>query len=285
MNFFSLQSMGSYTKNMKMQMQWQQKKSSGDFRANGVKATYDPVRQQAEAIRQAQNDGSAKLSQQIDLKLKSGKKLTAEEMEYLKNTNPTAYQRAKEVEMERASYERELKRCRTKDEVQRVKMAHVGASLSAVNSIQNNPHIPKEKKFELIMHEFYKNAAVQESTRVFIESGKYAKLPTEAEEQKAEKDLAEAKKDELGIEDPKDAAVEEVIEEDRAGEIDQEAEPPKEAAKEKSRKATRNERDMTRMEAEVTPEAMKVRRAKAQAAYKVTQTAASPVQKIDIKVE
>ncbi len=288
MNFFSMQSMGSYMKNAKMQMKWQQKKSSGDFRSNSAKETYDPVREQLEQIRQSQNDGSAKLSQQIDLKLKSGKKLTAEEMEYLKNTNPTAYQKAKEVEMEKASYERELKRCKTKDEVQRVKMAHVGAALSAVNTIQNNPNIPKEKKYELIMHELHKNAAVQESTRVFVESGRYAQLPTEAEKQKAEQDLAEAKKDELGIQDPEEIAKEEASKDPEAAEGET-ASPGTEEGKAEERetraKAVAAEREITRMEAEVTPEALKVKRAKAKAAYKGMQASVGSTPKIDVKVE
>ena len=40
------------------------------------------------------------------------------------------------------------------------------------------------------MHQ--KNMALQESTQEFVESGKYAQLPTEAEKQKAEKELEEA---------------------------------------------------------------------------------------------
>ena len=48
----------------------------------------------------------------------------------------------------------------------------------------------------------------------------------------------------------------------------------------------RSGREMTRMEAESTPEAMKVKRARAQAAYKENQPEIIEVrQKIDIKVE
>lgn len=144
MNFFSVQNMNTFTKSMEMQMKWQKKKETGDFTADGSTKMNDPIRQQAEEIRKANADGSSKLSAQIDLKLNSGQKLTAEEMEYLRQTDPEKYQKIKSIEAEKENYERELKRCKTKEEVQRVRMAHTAASLSAVNEIKNNPNIPEE---------------------------------------------------------------------------------------------------------------------------------------------
>ena len=152
MNFFTVQSINTYTKNMEMQMKWQRKKETGDFTADGS-TKLDAVGRQAEEIRKANADGSTKLAKQIDLKLNSGKKLTAEEMEYLQMHDPQKYQRVKQIEAEQKNYENELKRCKTKDEVQQLRMAHTASSLSAVNSIKNNPAIPEEKKLELIMLE------------------------------------------------------------------------------------------------------------------------------------
>ena len=83
MNFYMMQSLGTYTKNMAMQMKWQQKKANNDFTADGSTKLSDPTARQAEEIRLAQADGSSKLSSQIRTKLASGKKLTREEMEYL----------------------------------------------------------------------------------------------------------------------------------------------------------------------------------------------------------
>lgn len=146
LNFFAVQSLNSHTKNMEMQMKWQKKKSSGDFTADGSKTIADSVRRQAEEIRQAQQDGSAKMSSQIRLKLNSGQKLTAEEMEYLQKTDPQTYQHVKNLEAEQKNYEQELKRCKTKEEVQRVRMTHTATALSTVNDIKNNPNIPEGKK-------------------------------------------------------------------------------------------------------------------------------------------
>ncbi len=191
-------------------------------------------------------------------------------------------------------------RCKTKEEVQRVRTNHAAASLSAVNNIKNNPNIPEGKKLELIWQEHMKNQALEEVTKEFVESGKYAKLPTEAEKAKAEKELEEAKKAEKGIEDP-----EEKIEEETEAKSDSEADDVKEteradgvddssqenqidAAKaheavERSRAALQKH-ELTRMEAETTPEALKVKRAKARAAYEGVQMEA-PRQLMDVKVD
>ncbi len=294
MNFNMIQSLNAYTRNMEMQMKWQQKKANSDFTADGS-MKLDAVSRQAEEIRQAQADGSAKLAAQIRTKLANGKKLTAEEMEYLQKNDPQMYQKVKSIEAEQKNYENELKRCKTKEEVQRVRTNHAAASLSAVNNIKNNPNIPEGKKLELIWQEHMKNQALEEVTKEFVESGKYAKLPTEAEKAKAEKELEETKKAEKGIEDP-----EEKIEEETEAKSDSEADDVKETeradgvddtsqeakaheAVERSRAALQ-ERELTRMEAETTPEALKVKRAKARAAYEGAQMEV-PRQLMDVKVD
>lgn len=284
MNFYSVQSLNTYTKNMEMQMKWQKRKDNSDFTADGTTTIDDWVKQQADEIRQANKDGSGKLRAQIDLKLKCGQRLTAEEMEYLRNTDPETYQHVKSMQSQQKQYEEELKRCKTKDEVERVKMIHTASSLNAVNSIMHNPAIPENKKFELVMREHQKNAALQQSTKEFIESGKYAKLPTEAERLKAEKDLKEAKEAEQNIDDPTQDTVQEVVEKNREkGEAETEPSKAKEELIEDAKKVL-NQREMTRAQAELTPEAQKVKRAKAQAAYQAS-TDVGPVQVLDVKVD
>lgn len=302
MNFNMVQSLNSYTRNMEMQMKWQKRKDSSDFTADG-KMKLDPISRQAEEIRQAQADGSSKLSSQIRSKLANGKKLTIEEMEYLQKNDPQLYQKVKSIEAEQKNYENELKRCKTKEEVQRVRTNHAAASLSTVNNIKNNPNIPEGKKLELIWQEHMKNQALEEVAKEFVESGKYAKLPTEAEKAEAEKELKEAKEAELGIEDP----AEDAEEKDKA-EADFETDGTKEerpadgaesiaaesqAGKAKkavvdeavqSSRAALQKHEMTRMEAETTPEALKVKRAKARAAYEGVKIEL-PKQLMDVKVK
>ena len=201
MDFSVMQSIGMYTKNMEMQMKWKQKKANNDFTADGSTKLSDPTARQAEEIREAQADGSSKLSAQIRTKLAAGKKLTREEMDYLQKNDPQTYQKARAIEEEQKSYEEELKRCRTKEDVQRVKMNHTAASLSTVNNVKNNPAIPEGAKLGIMWQELMKTRALEETMGEFVKSGRYAQLPTEAEKAEAEKALKEAKEAELGMED------------------------------------------------------------------------------------
>ena len=174
MNFYMMQSLGTYTKNMAMQMKWQQKKANNDFTADGSTKLSDPTARQAEEIRLAQADGSSKLSSQIRTKLASGKKLTREEMEYLQKNDPQTYQKAKAIEEEQKSYEEELKKCKTKEDVQRVRMNRTAASLSVVNSVKSNPAIPESAKLGILWQELQKNMALEETISEFVKSGRYA---------------------------------------------------------------------------------------------------------------
>lgn len=311
MSIMMVTSINTYTKSMEMKMKWQKKQASGDYTADGSTSADSAVQKQLEDIRESQKDGSSQMAAQIDLKMMSGKRLSAEEMEYLKEHDPETYRKAKAIEMEREAYERELKNCRTKEEVQRVKAAHAAAGLDQVNNIKNNPNIPSGKKLALIKQELAKATAFDDSMRSFVQSGDYKKLPTEAEQQKAEKDMEEAKKAELGLDeesrkaekeeekkdeetevsgssdaesldkknDDSDTTAEELISEEnsmRKAIIDAQARE----AREKVTSAKK-----TRAQAEVTPEARKVRQAKAKAAYAAGQMKVMETQtpKIDIK--
>lgn len=319
MNFFMIQSLGTYTKNMEMQMKWQQKKTNNDFTADGSTKLNDPIARQAEEIRMAQADESSKISSQIRTKLANGKKLTREEMDYLQKNDPQTYQKAKAIEEEQKSYEEELKRCKTKEDVQRVKMNRTAASLSVVNSVKNNPAIPEGAKLGIIMQELMKNKALEETISAFVKSGRYAQLPTEAEKMEAEKAIEEAKAAESGTDEPKSAesgtdepkAAEPGTDEPKAAEFRSENSTAgiKETSSGKSEKneahktedisdnaakdalihesaqknrALLQERRKTLAEAKTTPEALKVKRARVRAAYRASQSRL-PEQLIDLK--
>lgn len=289
MNIFMMQSLGTYTKNMEMQMKWQQKKAKNDFTADGSTKLKDPTAQQAEEIRRAQADGSSKLSAQIRTKLATGKKLTQEEMDYLQKNDPQTYQKAKAIEDEQKSYEEELKRCKTKEDVQRVKMNRTAASLSVVNNVKNNPAIPEGAKLGIMWQELMKNRALEETISKFVESGRYAQLPTEAEKMEAEKTLKEAQSAELGIEDSTENTEKADTDENKTNtdsiKDDISDAETKEASVHESVQKSRavlQEHKITLAEAETTPEALKVKHAKVQAAYKESQ-ARAPKQIIDFK--
>ena len=289
MDFSVMQSIGNYTKNMEMQMKWKQRKANNDFTADGSTTLRDSIARQAEEIRKSQADGSSKLSAQIRTKLAAGKKLTQEEMDYLQKNDPQTYQKAKAIEEEQKCYEEELKRCRTKEDVHRVKMNHTAASLSTVNNVKNNPAIPEGAKLGIMWQELMKTRALEETMGEFVKSGRYAQLPTEAEKAEAEKALKEAKEAELGMED----SVESTEKADNDGkEVNEDRAPEgisEDAGKDISlhgsvqrNRAVLQERRMTVAEAETTPEALKVKRARARAAYRANQ-AEIPEQVMDLK--
>lgn len=293
MNFFGMQSLGTYTKNMEMQMKWQRKKKNNDFSADGSTKLVDPTARQAEELRKAQADGSKKLSSQIRTKLAAGKKLTWDEIEYLRKNDPQMYQKVKSLEAERKSYEDELKKCETKEDVERVRMNRTAEALSVVNSVKSNSAIPEGAKLGIIWQELQKNMAMDDAIKEFVESGRYAQLPTEAEKMEAEKEIKEAEKAESGIKDPvEDVREEEAVENESVSDSSpadevvlkgQEKEAEALEIVQRSRSVLK-ERESVRAEAEMTPEALKVKHAKARAAYKGNQTEV-PDLIIDRKIE
>lgn len=197
MDFTNIGNLGNYIKNFKLETKWKEKKDSGDYtkKMEARKAAKQAVESMAEHMRE-EKQNSDKDMQTITLKLGSGKKLSTKEMEYLSKKNPQLYQKAKQIEAEKEKYKEELKRCKTKEEVQRLKASYVGEALSKVNSIVNNPHIPEGKKLELVMEIHAKVCAVVETEKEFVESGEYAKLQTEAERNEELKEKAEAEETE-----------------------------------------------------------------------------------------
>ncbi len=306
MNVMMISSLNTYTSNMKMQMKWKEKQASGNY-ASGAKSVEERMKDSAAGGAKAQKGASSRMMQTIQSKMMGGKKLSAEEMAYLKEHAPETYQKARAIEMEREAYERELKQCRTKEEVQRVKMAHAASAMASVKEIESNPNIPKGKKLELMMQELQRNQALGDTERKYVESGEYKRLPTEAERLKAEKEMEKAKKAEMGIEDPMDDTAEEAAEkavEEAAKETEDTgektgverretadgAEPSSGKDVGVSPEIERAEiifarREMSRIEAEVTPEARKVRRAKAQAAYAKSSYSGGQIVNVDVKVE
>ena len=301
MNIAMMCSMNTCTQTMKLQMKWQQRKSSGDYLTKGYSGTKESQKDQelqdpqSRLLESMKPDESASMRQQISTKMMAGKRLSSAEMEYLKENDPQTYQKARTIEMEREAYERRLKQCRTKEEVQRVKFSQAASSLAPVKNVESNPSIPKGQKLALIMQELHKFNAMSDTDRAYMQSKDYQSLPTEAEKRKAEEELEKAEKAEMGIEDRTDDSAEETADSTNKEAVEEaktESRAPEESAPtETELKAAKRAvagQEKTRMEAEVTPEARKVRRAKAQAAYAQSSctgiSAGSPSISIDIKI-
>ena len=242
MSFTMVTSLNTYTKNMKMQMRWEQRRSNGDYTRDNHSSFARQIQQEAggisggfgvNAIGESTGGSSdASIMSGIRAKLNAGKRLSSSELEYLKKNDPETYQHVKAMEAERKAYEQRLRRCKTKEEVQRLKASQMASSLDRVRDVNNNPNIPDGEKLKLTLQEHQKVSSVTDATTKFAESGEYRKLPTEAEKRKAEKDLKEAREAEMRGEtkDDKDKVTDEKAsrtEEDSAAKADPAKASPK----------------------------------------------------------
>lgn len=258
MDFLSVGSINNYIKNLDMEQKWQTKKRNGDYTADGLKTMTEWLdKQRAEAAEKEDEKNNDPTLKDIHNKLALGKRLTKGEMQYLQKNDPVVYQKAKALEDEIAAYENKLKNCRTKEEVQKLRLSQVSASLATVKSTMNNSAIPKDKKLGIVMAEHSKMRAVEEKTLKFIKSKEYSELPTEEEKLKTEKDMQEAEENKLADEE---TVTEEIAAEDTKITEDEQTAFP--------------DGEITEYEAKNTPEAKKVRRAKFKAYITASDSAA-----------
>ncbi len=269
MDFSSIGSINSYTKTLKMQTQWNLKKKSGDVTSHT--SPMDEWLKGPAASTQEEESGKDEKLSSILQKAYTGKKLTADERQYLQAKDPLSYQKIQANEQEQKAYEQELKKCRTKEDVQRLKLSRIGSSLATVKSIENNPHITQEKKLQMISLENAKCEKLERSTQAFVKSGRYTQLPTEAEKAKAEKEL-QAAEQEKRTPEAEQAADQPKNEQGETAQVDSytEAENDRLATEsdggQLSPASDTKRKPSTSVEPD-SPEIRKVRRAKAKAAY------------------
>lgn len=205
---------GNYTRTQSMKQKWQNRKTTGDFSSKENKAvkydsrsTSDIIRDkiQAEANKikdiyeglfEKDEDSGSRMTE-IRNKYMAGGKLTADEMEYVSKKDPKFYQEIKAEQQELKSFEKKLRAAKTKEAAQRVIADEANASLSKVNAVVNNPHISEGDKMAVCVAEYRKLVKKQEIFAKFEEKGEYSRLPTDAEKRKAEKEIREAKEEEL----------------------------------------------------------------------------------------
>ena len=203
MDFMTLGTLRSYTKTNALETQWNLKKRSGNVNAHTPTLGDMFQKTRAASAAQAQLDEQRESRddklQEIMRKLYAGQSLTREEKEYLKEKNPQLSAQMDAVEQDRKSYEAELKRCQTKEDVQRLKTARLGATLTRIQAVEHNASIPQEKKLEILSAEKCRVEKFNEAERAFVKKGDYAKLPTDAEKTRAEREEREAEEARRGI--------------------------------------------------------------------------------------
>ena len=202
MDFRSISSVQSYVKTLDSKYQAEKQQEAGPAVSTDpvkkqskldewIKQRQDEMKSAIETMKRMEESTDHKLAG-IQSKVYSGTSLSRAEKEYLKTKNPVLYARLEAADLEKKVYERELKRCRTKEEVQRLKLSHTASSLSAVNAGQHSAGTSSEQKMALAQGELYKLKGMQDATNRFVRSGAYHSLPTEREKAIAEKRVEQA---------------------------------------------------------------------------------------------
>ena len=269
MDFNMIDNMNTHLRTMELKTMWSMRKKNNDYSSKGQLR----LDQMYEQMYSPKNEDQ-KMSN-IAQKVYNGAKLTQEEMEYLRVKNPQLYNELVQEEQEQKAFEKDLRRCETKEDVERLKMNKINGALSTISSVENNPNIPKAKKLEIIMKVKRRMDAVEESCAKFVKSGEFAKLPTEAEETLARKEEAEQKKTEQTPPEQESKPVQKGEEEADGTEETGQAETtenPKPVSKTEASAdktiPTDTAPDLPKPEIDLeSPEERKVRRARAKAAY------------------
>lgn len=161
-----------------MDNKWQQRKNNIGKEKEPMTAMDYQIKAFKEDLRRMRE--SEKIGA-IDAKLKSGMGLSPDEIEYLQKKYPEKYKEYLEIKQEKESYERQLKSCKTKEDVERFRFTKMNGYLAEAKSVSNNPNIPKGKKLELLEKILKKVMGVQDVHMDFVKSAWYKNLPTDEE--------------------------------------------------------------------------------------------------------
>lgn len=124
----------------------------------------------------------------IKAKMRTGAGLSPSEQQYLAAKDPDAYSNFQTIENARKMYRCSLNACRTKDEVNAMRLSNALSALSAYKkAIRNGGDGSAVAGL---------NAALDREIRSFTGTSNYRRLPTVAECNKFDRDLAKAKKNE-----------------------------------------------------------------------------------------
>ncbi len=173
-----------------MDSKWQFKKqeiNSGKARKamTADELLLDDLRRQAEEVRKRE------IPDRINAKLMAGEKLTPDEINYLRKHNPQALVEYEKIQQERAGYKRQLKQCKTKEEVEQLKVNKLNGAMAMAKEISSNPNIPKSEKLAQMCRLMQEVAGIDSEHIEFTQSARFASLPENEEEAKREKEVEE----------------------------------------------------------------------------------------------
>lgn len=175
-----------------LDLKWQKKKQDINSKKDTEGMTQDEILLDS-LERQAQTERERSATSELYTKLKTGGTLTEEEIAYLKEHDPEALAEYEKAQTEKKAYENALKNCRTKEDVQRLKLNRMGSFAAQAKEIASNPYIPKDKKVTLMQRLNNEVCMIRDAHQAFEKSRAYDELP---EEQELRREAAEEQADE-----------------------------------------------------------------------------------------
>lgn len=171
----------SYAKTNFMKQKWNLKKQGIEYdEKNQWKATL---------MQQASDEMKSKQISAISYKMKSGQKLTGSDLEYLKAHAPQLYTEYLKIVAEREQYKEELKKCKTKDEVNNLNTMKVQEFMSQIHSVEGSGMSASAKQAAMDRIQMHM-ANIQNEHQAFVQSTRYASLKwqKEIDREEAEKE-------------------------------------------------------------------------------------------------
>ncbi len=192
-----------------LDLKWQKKKQDINSKKDTEGMTQDEILLDS-LERQAQTERERSATSELYTKLKTGGTLTEEEIAYLKEHDPEALAEYEKAQTEKKAYENALKNCRTKEDVQRLKLNRMGSFAAQAKEIASNPYIPKDKKVVLMQRLNNEVCMIRDAHQAFEKSRAYEELPEEQElrreatEEQADETKARMDAEDTDVEDRED---------------------------------------------------------------------------------
>lgn len=192
-----------------LDLKWQKKKQDINSKKDTEGMTQDEILLDS-LERQAQTERERSATSELYTKLKTGGTLTEEEIAYLKEHDPEALAEYEKAQTEKKAYENALKNCRTKEDVQRLKLNRMGSFAAQAKEIASNPYIPKDKKVTLMQRLNNEVCMIRDAHQAFEKSRAYEELPEEQElrreaaEEQADETKAQMDAEDTDVEDQED---------------------------------------------------------------------------------
>ena len=155
---------------------WEQKKQDIGKKQQEITPEEKQIEQFKEQLRDIREDNEY---EKISNKIKTGSKLAPEEIDYLRRENPQALQDYEEIQKEKESYSRQLKGCKTKEDVWRLKQQKMGEYMTAARRLDTSPYLSEEQKSEAFAKPLAKLKAVEKEHDEFTGSPVHQSLPEE----------------------------------------------------------------------------------------------------------